>query len=102
MKIGKLIGRIALGALALSAIPYQVIKNEETGAVEIRSLLWGWRKTPRGEGETEDHYSFAIPPSGLDDAAEAEAGEPAEEPLAEEPAEDCCAPDGEPAIPSDL
>ena len=39
MKVGKIIGRVALGALALSAIPYQFKKDEETGAVEVRSLL---------------------------------------------------------------
>ena len=45
MKIGKIICCAALGALALSAIPYQFKNDEETGAVEIRSLLWGWRRT---------------------------------------------------------
>lgn len=79
MEIRKSIRRIALGALVLSAIPYQFKKDEKTGAVEVRSLLWGWKKTPRGEGETKDHYSFAMPASGLDD----DAGQPA----AEEPEE---------------
>ena len=73
MKAGKIICRVALGALVLSAIPYQFKKDEETGAVEVRSLLWGWKKIPRGEGETKDHYSFAIPASGLDDEDESEA-----------------------------
>ena len=63
MKIGKFIGRAVLGALVLSAIPYQFKKDKETGTLEIRSLLWGLRKTP---GEDKDHYSFAIPASGLD------------------------------------
>ncbi len=91
MEIRKSIRRLALGALVLSAIPYQFKKDEETGALEIRSLLWGWKKTPRGEGEEKDHYSFAIPASGLDDAGVAGAAEPAkepaEQPAAEEPAE---------------
>lgn len=68
MKIGKIIGGVILGALAVSAIPYQFKKDEETGALEIRSLLWAWRKTPARKGETKDHYAFAIPPSGLDAA----------------------------------
>ncbi len=72
MKVGKIIGRAALGALVLSAIPYQFKKDEETGTFEVRSLLWGWKKTPRGEGEEKDHYSFAIPASGLDYADENE------------------------------
>ncbi len=76
MEIRKSIRRLALGALVLSAIPYQFKKDEETGALEVRSLLWGWKKTPRGEGEEKDHYSFAIPASGLDYTGE----EPAEEP----------------------
>ncbi len=66
MKIGKIICCAALGALALSAIPYQFKNDEETGAVEIRSLLWGWRRTPDGDGEGKDNITFAIPASGLD------------------------------------
>ena len=61
MKIGKIICCAALGALALSAIPYQFKNDEETGAVEIRSLLWGWRRTPNGDGEGKDSITFAIP-----------------------------------------
>ena len=62
MKIGKTIRRIALGALVLSAIPYQFKKDEETGTLVVRSLLWGLRRTPG-----EDYFSFAIPASGLDE-----------------------------------
>ena len=58
---------MALGAILVSLIPYRVQTNEETGVVEIRSLLWAWRKTPPKEGEEKDSYAFAIPPSGLDD-----------------------------------
>lgn len=83
MEIRKGIRRIALGALVLSAIPYQFKKDEETGALEVRSLLWGWKKTPRREGEKNDHYAFAIPASGLDDVGVEKAGEPAEEPAEE-------------------
>ena len=79
MKLGKLIGGAALGALVLSAIPYKFTKDEETGAREIRSLLWAWRKTPAREGETKDHYAFAIPPSGLDAADVTKTAAPAEE-----------------------
>ena len=86
MKVGKIIGRVALGALALSAIPYQFKKDEETGAVEVRSLLWAWRKTPRGEGEEKDHYAFAMPPSGLNYHAPEEAKNPEEEAPSEESA----------------
>ncbi len=64
--IRKLIGRTVLGALLLSAIPYRFIRDEETGTVEIRSLLWALRKTPGAEGENKDHFAFAMPPSGLD------------------------------------
>ena len=45
MKLGKIIGCAALGALVLAAIPYKFKKDEETGVREIRSLLWAWRKT---------------------------------------------------------
>ena len=66
MKVGKIIGCVALGALVLSAIPYQFKEDEETGAVEIRSLLWGWRRTPDADGDGKDKISFAIPVSALD------------------------------------
>jgi len=87
MKVGKIIGRVALGALILSAVPYQFNKNEDNGTLEVRSLLWGWRKTPPGDGEGSAHYCFAIPASWLDDAAEKEAESLAEEPLVEGPTE---------------
>ena len=42
------------------------VRRDRTGAVEIRSLLWGWRRTPDGDGEGKDSITFAIPASGLD------------------------------------
>ncbi len=64
------IGGMALGAFLVSLIPYSVQTDEETGVVEIRSLLWAWRKTPPKDGEEKASYCFAIPPSGLDYAEE--------------------------------
>lgn len=83
MKYGKLFGRIALGALALSAIPYKIEKDEETGAFEIRSLLWGWKKTPPAEGEEDANVVFAIPGNGLSEEAAVEEAVPAEAPAEE-------------------
>ena len=79
MKIGKFIGGAVLGALIVSAIPYKFSKDEETGTVEIRSLLWGMKKIPKGVADDKEHLFFAIPASGLDQ-------EEAEETVAEEPA----------------
>ena len=78
MKIGKFIGGAVLGALIVSAIPYQFSKDEETGTVEIRSLLWGMKKIPKGVADDKEHLFFAIPASGLDQ-------EEAEETVLEEP-----------------
>lgn len=78
MKIGKFIGGAVLGALIVSAIPYKFSKDEETGTVEIRSLLWGMRKIPKGVADDKEHLFFAIPASGLDQKE-------AEETIAEEP-----------------
>ena len=78
MKIGKFIGGAVLGALIVSAIPYKFSKDEETGTVEIRSLLWGMKKIPKGAADDKEHLFFAIPASGLDQ-------EEAEETVAEEP-----------------
>ena len=50
-------------------IPYRFKKDAETNALEVRSLLWGVRKTPC---EGKDQWAFAIPPSGLDMEEEAE------------------------------
>ena len=62
----KIIAGIAAGFLLVSAIPYSVKKDKDTGVLEIRSLLWAFRKTPAKEGEENDRYAFAMPPSGLD------------------------------------
>lgn len=86
-KIIRLLGHAALGALLLSAVPYRVVRDEETGTVEVRSLLWALRKTPRTEGETKDHFAFAIPPSGLDYADENEDEMTDDEAAAADPAE---------------
>ncbi len=83
MKLRKAIGRAALGAFAVSVIPYRVKKDEGTGTLEIRSLLWGVRKTPAKEGEKKDRYEIAIPGSGLDLAAAKEAETAGEETAAE-------------------
>lgn len=63
MNIAKYIGKIALGALGVSLIPFLVKRDREAGTVEVRSLLWGVKKFP---GKDKDHYDFAIPPSALD------------------------------------
>ena len=63
MKAGKIIGKLCLGALAVSLIPYRFKMDKEARTMELRSLLWGVKKFP---GEDKDHYAFAIPPSGLD------------------------------------
>ncbi len=65
----RFIGRFCLNLLAFSMIPYRFKKDAETNALEVRSLLWGVRKTP---GEGKDQWAFAIPPSGLDMKEEAE------------------------------
>ena len=82
MKYGSFIGGLVVGALAASSIPYEIKRDEENGIVEMRSLLWAWKKTP---GEDKNHYAFAIPPSGLN--MQPEATEPEAEEIAEELAE---------------
>ena len=80
MKFGSFIGGLVVGALVVSAIPYEIKRDEENGVVAMRSLLWAWKKTP---GEGKDNYAFAIPPSGLDMQPEEEPETAAEE-IAEE------------------
>ena len=65
----RFIGRFCLYLLAFSMIPYRFKKDAETDALEVRSLLWGVRKTPGG---SKDQWAFAIPPSGLDTVGEDE------------------------------
>ena len=86
MKLKKTIGHMALGALLVSLIPYYVQTDEKTGAMEVRSLLWAWRKTPRNDGKEKFSYDFAMPPSGLNAAEAAEAEANKEEAVAGEPA----------------
>lgn len=93
MKIGKLIGGIAAGTLLLAAVPFRIRKDEETGAFELRSILWGLRKIP---GEEKNGYTFAMPASGLDEDPKPETGKPDEAPTAEEAAEATADPGTEP------
>ncbi len=62
-KATKIIIGVCAAAYVAGLIPYHFEKDEETGAREIRSLLWAWRKTP---GDGKFRYDFAMPPSGLD------------------------------------
>ncbi len=66
MKTGKIIACVAIGAFVLSAVPYRVDRDEETGACYVQSLLWAWRKTPSKKEGKDFDYAFAMPPSGLD------------------------------------
>ncbi|MBQ6431294.1 MAG: hypothetical protein IJJ99_05405 [Oscillospiraceae bacterium] len=96
MKFGSFIGGLVVGALVASSIPYEIKRDEENGIVEMRSLLWAWKKTP---GEDKDNYAFAIPPSGLDVQPEEKAESVAEE-IAEELAEAVAEAVEEPAEPA--
>ena len=66
MSVKSFIGGMVVGGLLVSMIPYSVEKDEDTGAIEIRSFLWGCRKTPNEEDEDKYTFAFAIPPSGID------------------------------------
>ena len=90
MKIGKIVGKIALGALAASLIPYQFRRDEETGTCELRSLLWDVKKTPNGE---KNSYTLSIPGPALYSKEKEEPEAAPVEPAVEEPAE---APNPEP------
>ena len=83
MKIGKIIGCAAAGALLLSAIPYRVRKDKETGTMEVRSLLWCLKKTP---GEDKNHFVFAMPACAMD--GDQDTAEKAAENVTEEAAAD--------------
>ena len=83
-KLGKIIGKLTLGALAASVLPYRFQMDRDTGAFEVGSLLWAVKKTP---GTERDTYTVELLPlfGGKDEPAE-EA--PVEVPAAEEaPAE---------------
>ena len=56
---GKMIGRVCLGALTASLLPYQICKNKQTGGFRVRALLWSVEKTP---GEERDKYTFELLP----------------------------------------
>lgn len=58
-KLGKIIGGVAIGALAAGLIPYRFRKDKETGEFELGALLWGLKKTP---GEEQDTYSVEFLP----------------------------------------
>ena len=69
MKKKNLVGILCLGVLTAGMIPFSVKNDRETGAFEVRSLLWGVRKSYR---DGKKYYSFAMPSSGLDEIEEPE------------------------------
>lgn len=56
---GKLIGRICLGALAASLLPYRIQIDTETGEFKVCAVLWSVKKTP---GTEQDRYEFELLP----------------------------------------
>ena len=83
--LGKIIGKICLGALAASLIPYHVKLDKETGAMEVGSLLWSVKKTP---GEERDTYTFELLPLvGSKEAPTENEAPAAEDAVSAEPAE---------------
>ena len=58
-KLGKIVGGVALGALAAGLIPYRFRKDKETGEFELGALLWGLKKTP---GDEQDTYTVELLP----------------------------------------
>ncbi len=74
-KLGRIIGKLTLGALAASVVPYRFQMDKDTGSFEVGSLLWAVKKTP---GRERDKYTIEFLP--LFGAKE----EPTEEESAEE------------------
>lgn len=70
MEFKSFVGGMVVGALLVSLIPYSIEKDEEIGAIEVRSLLLGLKKSPSKDGDGKTYYSFAIPSSGLDSEEE--------------------------------
>ena len=58
-KLGKLIGRVCLGAAAASVLPYRFQMDKDTGSFEVGSLLWAVKKTP---GRERDKYTIELLP----------------------------------------
>ena len=79
MKSKKVIVLFCLGAFVASIIPYRIRNDKKAGTLEVRSLLWGVKKTP---GAEKDSYTVAVPGSGLDEKEEAPGEEDAEQELA--------------------
>lgn len=74
-KLGKFIGKLTLGALAASVVPYRFQKDKDTGSFEVSSLLWAVKKTP---GRERDKYTIELLPlfgSKEEEAAEETAKE---------------------------
>ncbi len=71
----KKLGKICTIALLAGLSPYCVQKDEETGEIEVKSLLWSLKKTP---GEEEDVFTFELLPL-LNRGGDKEPGEKTEE-----------------------
>ena len=72
-KLGKFIGKLTLGALAASVVPYRFRMDKDTGSFEVGSLLWAVKKTP---GTEQDKYTIELLPLiGAKEEAAEEAAE---------------------------
>ena len=73
-KLGKFIGKLTLGALAASVVPYRFQMDKATGSFEVGSLLWAVKKTP---GRERDKYTIELLPlfGSKEESAEEESAE---------------------------
>lgn len=58
-RIGKTIGKICVGALAASLVPYRFRWEKATGSYQVASLLCSVKKTC---GKERDNYEFELFP----------------------------------------
>ena len=86
-KLTKILGTIGVAALAAGLTPYCFQKDDETGDIEVKALLWSLKKSV---GEESDEYTLELLPflGGIGKTAQEPAAEESvtEEPAAEEPA----------------
>ena len=71
MKISKVLKVLGAVAAVAALTPYQVERDEETGATTLKALLWGAKYTPAAEGTGRDvDVTFGLNIPGQDGEAE--------------------------------
>ena len=70
MKISNILKVLGITAAVAALTPYEVKKDEETGATTVKALLWGAKYTPAGDAGRNVDVTLGLHVPGRNDEAD--------------------------------